>query len=147
MKFFSKNKLNAAAGFEFLIVSIMIFVFFMVFIDLALYFRQYYLVQAANDEIFVRLDYLASCDNPNNMKNVAAATLNLYYSANFEFDMVCEGDSLNRSCSLSDDRMIVNFVCNKNKLDTVTSEYLYNGIFMFKGSYISSSPSSSVSYY
>ena len=138
-------KKHAISGIEFLTVVIILFVLFIILIDLTLYFRQSYILQAVNDEAFTKIETLADCTNKNSINSVLNSLSTVYFNISGNYSTKDIGGG---STKYSLGRYSATIMCNDNKrIDGISSTFLYDGIFIFKNKRMYSSYSSSVSYY
>lgn len=139
------KKLKAISGFEFMIVVCILFAFFLIFIDLMLLFRQIYVVQASNDEIYTKIKSSFRCSDTVNIRNLISKVNGIFYSRN---DVPDVSDAGGGAFEYVTPYYKVTVKCSRTGLVFGNfTEYNYNGLLMFRGKKIFSSFTSSASYY
>ena len=138
-------KKHAISGMEFLTVVIILFIIFIILIDLTLYFRQEYLLQAVNDEAFTKIETISDCSNKSSVKNILKSLSDTYFNINRNYTANDIGGGVTVYTA---GRYSATLKCdNSNRTEGLSSSFLYDGIFIFKNKRLYSSYSSSVSYY
>jgi len=152
-----KIKINASASIEFVVVVSMLFTIMLILVDVFLLFRQIYLVQAFNDEVFTRINMAGVCskrdrtgtDVPNDtariIQIISEIPIIIYFNDASQLSVTQEG---NNFFKYENDRYRVNIKCkNDSAIESALTTSFYNGLFMFKNKNVSSGLSSTLSYY
>lgn len=165
----SKNKIFAQGSIEYMVVFSLLFITFVFVLDIALFFRQIYLVQTASDEILSRLVVGHLCsgrlvDNVHdgddeedvvtqiNDFTETKETIEYVIKSYFSFDValgVGESSNYGINFSTNDDKFNVALSCrNYATPDVVYFSYNYKGLLLYRnGKIINSNPSSNTSYF
>ncbi len=145
---FKKNK--SSASIEFLAVFSFLFMFFILILDVALYFRQLYMVQTIADEALARLAASSECySDTNDTADIIQETIENYFGT-YDFSVVKTKSNI-LSIYTSDNDRDYKFLltCRNSKTpDSLIFTYTYKGIFMYRsGKTITSNTSVNTTYY
>lgn len=147
LQFFKKN-FKGSSSIEFLAVFAFLFVFFILILDVALFFRQIYLVQTIADEVMARLNTEKQCS-----KDLADTMITANKAVSFYFEKQnFAASSKNKKTvkiTTSDDKYTFLISCrNEITPDSLVFIYKYKGIVMYRGGKsISSNVSVNTTYY
>lgn len=144
---FNKQSSNASSAIEFMAVFSFLFVFFILILDVGLFFRQIYLTQTIADEVLSRLTIEKQCSaNLEKTAEIANETVAFYFiEQNFT------ATKKNKMVELSANQNKYNFLIScRNEItpDSLIFVYKYKGVMMYRnGKEISSNVSVNTTYY
>lgn len=144
---FNKQNSNASSAIEFMAVFSFLFVFFILILDVGLFFRQIYLTQTIADEVLSRLTIEKQCSaNLEKTAEIANETVAFYFiEQNFT------ATKKNKMVELSANQNKYNFLIScRNEItpDSLIFVYKYKGVMMYRnGKEISSNVSVNTTYY
>lgn len=144
---FNKQGSNASSAIEFMAVFSFLFVFFILILDVGLFFRQIYLTQTIADEVLSRLTIEKQCSaNLEKTAEIANETVAFYFiEQNFT------AIKKNKMVELSANQNKYNFLIScRNEItpDSLIFVYKYKGVMMYRnGKEISSNVSVNTTYY
>ncbi|MCD8024795.1 MAG: hypothetical protein LUE64_04605 [Candidatus Gastranaerophilales bacterium] len=140
----TKKKLSQGA-IEFLAVFVLLFTFFMILVDTALFFRGIYMVQTASDEALARLtsEHLCSSDLADTSE-ILSTVSDAYFGVNVNFS-VSEADNI---YTFSGGNFYYILYCRSGYVpDALELCYNYNGLLMFRNHQICSGFSANTNYF
>ena len=148
--FFKRKK--ALSTLEITVVVVMLFVMFIVVIDMSLYFRQPYLIQSLNDELLTKIQLAHNCYNGEVNKFVIHDAIKKHYNKDIivSCNNCIEADEEEDEIDYPTKKVyeydaspfkIILSCKNPQVPDSILSEYQYNGIFLYKNKKLTSNPS------
>ena len=147
-KLFVKNKGQASGSIEFLAVFVCLFIFFILIIDVALFFRQIYLIQTIADETIANLSVSRQCgESESDTISIVRQTLKNYFGTR-DFSYSAANDKTIEMAADDGDFKFILTCRNSTTPDALIFTYKYKGIFMYRsGKNITSNVSSNTSYF
>lgn len=135
----------AASSIEYLIVVCLLFTIFITIVDIGLYFRQPYLIQAFADNLLVDIQNSHDCTNANKTAEIIQKRINKNFSKN---ENVTNSTTNGNLFTFSSENFTIILACKNNKSpSSLLTQYNYNGIFLYKNHRINSNSSVNLSLY
>ena len=146
------NKLISQGSIELLVVVVILFIFILGIMDIALYFRQVYVVQTISDEVLARLKTASVCyyeagsydsrtfsgeyteeNVQNRVKSIMKKAIKYYYNKDVDFSVLVNPSTNKIAAYKSPDNVFVfNVYCSKTSTpDYVYFSHLYKGMFLY----------------
>lgn len=139
----TKHKI-AGSSIEYLIVIVMLFSIFIIIVDIALYFRECYIVQNFADTLLINLQDAHTCTNIDNVTELVNRKIYNSFSKGEALTGTLEGNVL----TLRSNDFLVIINCKNDTIpSSLIAQYKYDGIFLYKNHIINSSPSVNLSHY
>ncbi len=142
------KNLKGTSSIEFLAVFVFLFFFFVLILDIALFFRQVYLVQTIADETIARLTVEKQCSKDLPSTIIIANKATSFYYADLQFSASSQNHKIVKLKTDGDKYSFLIQCRNEITPDSLIFTLKYKGVFLYRtGKVITSNISVNTTYY
>ncbi len=153
------KKIHAQNSIEFIVIVVSLIMFALLATDIALYYRQTYLVQTIADETLQKLSSDGTCSSSDEVKNYLSSVVRSFYNLHsgnipsfITRNVVAKYPGyifISENSKGGEGEYVFSVICKNSASPIMTNfSYKYKGLFIFKSTaYINSNPAVNNIYY